>query len=295
MKRILTIMLFVMGWGTYVSAQDDVYFVPSKNVEEKNEARPQQRVSYPTQRTIVVNETWATEDRNADWDVDRYNRRGGTEADSVAAEPYEEVEADAPGECTSLIVRFHSPRFGVFVSSPYYYDYLDLWYDPWYDWAWYGWGGPYWAWRWGGPWWGFSWGWGPSWAWGPSWGWAPPHYWHPHYPHRGVGPHGGYVAYGGRRSSARPSRNFGNVRQTWNRPSRNYGNSRRQFAPSRNYGNRPSNSYRNTSRPSRNFGNSGVSPSRSFGNSGGGRISAPSRNFGGGGGGRSFGGGRGRR
>lgn len=294
MKRILAIMLLAIGWWSAAPAQDDVYFVPSKETEVNTEtsvsqtARP---VAVQSSRQIVTdNENWATDDRNADWDVDRYNRRYETEDDSVAAEEYDAEEAEAPGECTSLIVRFHSPRFGVFVSSPYYYDYLDFWYDPWYDWAWYGWygwGSPYWAWSWGGPWWGFSWGWGPSWAWAP-------HYWHPHRPLYGGGPHGGYVAYGRRNTAGRPSRNFATTRGTSTRPSRNFGNSRRQYAPSRNYGQRSSNSYRNTSRPSRNFGNSGVSPSRSFGNSGGGRVSTPSRSFGNGGG-RSFGSGRSRR
>lgn len=293
MKRIIAVLLLAVGWTLPLIAQDDVYFVPSKkSQEEKTEPRRVRPETVPSPRVcqeVEENETWAAADRNADWDVDRYNRRTRTTDDSVDAADYDETDYETPGECTTLLVRFHSPRFGVFVSSPFYYDFLDYWYDPWFDWAWYGWygwGRPYWAWGWGGPWWGFSWGWGPSWAWTP-------HHWHHPRPLYGNGPHGGYVAYGRRNTLARPSRNFGNTRRTWNRPSRNYAPNRRQFAPSRDYGRRPSNNFRSPSRPSRNFGNPGVSPSRSFGNSGSGRVSTPSRSFGSGG--RSFGGGRGRR
>lgn len=293
MKRVLAVLLLAVGWGSPALAQDDVYFVPSKNVQEdktENQAeRPSSAVTPRPYREITENETWAAPDRNADWDVDRYNRRSDCANDSVAGAEYDGADYDAPGECTTLLVRFHSPRFGIFVSSPFYYDFLDYWYDPWFGWAWYGWygwGRPYWAWGWGGPWWGGYWGWGPSWAWAP-------HYWHHPRPLYGGGPHGGYVAYGRRNSLTRPSRNFGTARGAMNRPSRNYAPNRRQFAPSRNNGRRPSNNFRSPSRPNRSFGNSGVSPSRSFGNGGGERISTPSRSFGNGG--RNFGSGRGRR
>lgn len=61
------------------------------------------------------------------------------------------------GYFTSRLVRFWSPRVGVYVSSPFYMDYYDLCYDPfyygyaspWYGWGWsgwYGWGSWY-GWR----------------------------------------------------------------------------------------------------------------------------------------------------
>lgn len=342
MKKSLLLIAVCLGLGSFgaYAQDDDVYFVPSSKAEtEEKETYTAPRSSYTTidEDERFGESNWAEGRTGGNRDVDDYNRRGrnykGGDADSVQdRQSYDEGYDDGyeDGSFTSRLVRFWSPRAGVYVSSPYYMDYYDLcYYDPWYygygspwSWGWsgwYGWGSwygwrpyyssLYWGWGWGGwydPWWGGGWHHGH--------GWYPSH-WYPSNAQRG--PLGGYIAYGGRRGSGatgtagnrthysgRPSSSFGYTgrgnggRGTFgtsgSRPSRNFGNSTR---PSRNYG---TNGFGNrsdksgTSRPSRSFGNS--EPSRSSNRS---SFSSPSRSSGSfnrgsfGGGGRSggFGGG----
>lgn len=311
MKKLILLIIsaFVTGVCSYAQ-DDDLYFVPSKS--DKAEAEPDKpgRATY-TPLAETESSNWA-ENREDYRDVDDYNRRGHR-ADTTLRYN-DEDESEDYGTYTTRIVRFHSPRIGVYVSSPYYIDVYDYWYDPWYYSTWYD---PWYA-----PW--YGWGWHSAYYWHSwGWGWHYPHYgWGWHYPHYGwgwahhapsnarYGHNGGWVSYssrpasggtryagreyGNRYGNGRPSRNFGNNYNNNARPSRNYGNDLR---PSRNYGNsndrdsRPSRSFgtdRNTSRPSRSFERNS-SPSRNSG----GHFSAPSRNSGGSGG-RSIGG-RGRR
>lgn len=310
----MALAMSAFTFGIALAQSDDVYFVPSKADKAKSktetvEASTYTPLPYNSNESDGVSEhdNWADGRGNGHWDVDQYNRRNedgnySSDNDTLADDAYSDGYGD--NSCTSLIVRFHSPRVGVYVSSPYYWSLYDPWFDPWFYDSWYsfGWPATYYGWGWR-PWrWGYyGWydPWYPGWGWGPSWGWYP-HYHGPSYAWNAQrGPHGGFVAYGNGRASRpgfsnsvrpsgtryanyRPSRNFGNgltnrpsrsaYRDSY-RPSRNFGNS--SSVPSRNYNNRPSYT------PSRSFGNSGARPT----------FSSPSRSFGGGsGGGRSFGG-----
>lgn len=319
MKRYSVLMILSLCLHCAGFAQDDdVYFVPSKSQKVETTVKSQKSaVALSQQNATQDYDNWADGRNNRGWDVDAYNRRGGKTVTSV--DSIQEVEEPSEGAYTTRIVRFHSPRIGVYVSSPYYVDVFDYWGPSWYTSPWYyDWYGPSWyAGWWGRPWYGswcigvgwphywhswyhpwydYAWGWGSSWHGVPSW-----------YRHG----NGRYLDPNHRVTNYRPTRNYAyNNRRSGYTPSRSYGRT-----PSRNYGtvnNRPSRNYGNTSTPSRNYNNSNssrqpsrsnsdVRSSRSYGtpsqNSGGNRggsYSAPSRNFGGG---RSVGGGasRGRR
>lgn len=319
MKRYSVLMILSLCLHCAGFAQDDdVYFVPSKSQKVETTVKSQKSaVALSQQNATQDYDNWADGRNNRGWDVDAYNRRGGKTVTSV--DSIQEVEEPSEGAYTTRIVRFHSPRIGVYVSSPYYVDVFDYWGPSWYTFPWYyDWYGPSWyAGWWGRPWYGswcigvgwphywhswyhpwydYAWGWGSSWHGVPSW-----------YRHG----NGRYLDPNHRVTNYRPTRNYAyNNRRSGYTPSRSYGRT-----PSRNYGtvnNRPSRNYGNTSTPSRNYNNSNssrqpsrsnsdVRSSRSYGtpsqNSGGNRggsYSAPSRNFGGG---RSVGGGasRGRR
>lgn len=304
MKKYIALLVLALGTSTLSYAQDDdVYFVPSKSEKSKSNTAPRSQYEILSEDNSSSSQVQSYND-NGDWDVDAYNRRRQS-ADTVATE--EVYDEDATGVYTTRLVRFHSPRVGVYVSSPYYSVLTDYyWYDPWltpwdypyYYGSWYGWGwspfyygGPYWHYSWHGPWWNYGWGyphyWGSHWH-GPSWAYRPSGSWRPNTDRR-------VTAY-------RPSRNYaagGNRYGVGTRPSRGYAtpstNSNRTFGnttrPSRNYG--------NSTQPSRNYGNANrnnsnnYSPSRSFGNSRG-SVSMPSRSGVSTGGGRSMGSGGGR-
>ena len=171
-------------------AQNDVYFIPSKEV---NEVRVNnQKVESKVEQTNVTY-TPVTSNR----DVDEYNRRGSIHSADEMADTVN-LDSDVEGvdnySCSKMIIRFHSPA-GVVVSSPYYWDicygntwdvYFDAWayalpswsywsyaYDPWYYHRW--WYRSCWdyTWGWYDPWWGYSyWGWGRP----VYWGWNRPYY-----------------------------------------------------------------------------------------------------------------------
>ena len=325
MKRLLAILIFAVGASSGTFAQDDdVYFVPTKaqkaaeakKLQERQQRRLQSDYEYIEGQGSAAGiyhdngSSWA-EGRVGQRNVDEYNRRQAVPDTACVSNS----DCDEDGEYTSRLVRFHSPRVGVVVSSPYYSlwtDYYNPWLTPWdadfyyddrYGWGWqpYYYHSPfYWRYGWYDPWWSYTWGWQPG--------------WHDHW-HGGWGPKpndGRFIDTSRRVTSYRPSRNYaGGGRYLSNngyRPSRssyqpsnakdgrlirNYGNSngvnasRTDYRPSRSFGNgTPSRStITSPSMPSRSFGNGGGG-GRSFGNGGGG-----GRSFGnGGGGGRSFGG-----
>ena len=254
------------------SAQDDdLYFVPSKKSSKKT--TPTERYETPSRENQVQDNTqtydnWADGRGNGNWDVDAYNRRKPhTEtADTVAIDSSEEAEDMASGDYTARLVRFHSPRAGIIVSSPYYSDIIDVWVDPWYynswysPWGWYdpwyySWHSAYWYHGWG---WGWSWSYYPYYSWSWGWGWCDPWYHHHHHCHPtwggvhtnyyagNIGPRGGLVGRYGRGGA-----------YTTSRPSRDY-----TLASSRNTGVRGT-----TSRNNRTLGSSSYRPSRNFGQS----------------------------
>ena len=146
MKKFFTYGLaWLMATGMSYAQDDDVYFVPSQSQRtQQGSARQQYQSDYDY---IDADEAWGSYDAWADGrlggiDVDAYNRRAQVLPDSVVLDSlsylygYEDGQEDC--SYTSRIVRFHSPRLGIYVASPYYYDYLyDPWfdyvYDPWYD------------------------------------------------------------------------------------------------------------------------------------------------------------------
>ncbi len=346
-KSLLLLALGLSSIGTYAQ-DDDVYFVPSaKDKVESRDTYTSGHSSYTpieTDNSAYESSTWADNRGNGKWDVDAYNRRGpkykgqcytdttAQTTKSSSRQSYDEGYDDGydDGYFTSRLVRFWSPRIGVCVSSPYYWDYYDYCYDPFY----YGYGSP-WSWGWSGWYgWGSWYGWRPyysSWYgwggwydpwWGGSWAWHRPHFDGWHFQPNPRGFNGGYFAGNYNRGGAarsfstvrpnygsanRPSRNFGGFDtrnssasrsgfQNGTRPSRQLGNSQ---TPSRQFGTDRSNRSMQQSQPSRSFSQPSQStPSRSFGTpsrsggfSGGGNMGGGGRSFGGGGGGgRSFGG-----
>ena len=183
-KFFLTIALALTATLS-VQAQDDdnLYFTPTKKSQKTSATR-----------TVQV---YSDNGRNDD----EYNRRysayagswqTGGEADSLAVDSLDsEIEYVQSSESdydmtdpendyvySRRILRFHSPRFGFAISSPYYWDLVYGWgvydylYDPYYD---YFYDPFYWSWGWG-----YGWAYRPWNAWyGPIWGWHhAPHGWH---------------------------------------------------------------------------------------------------------------------
>ncbi len=184
-KFFLTIAL-VLSATLAVQAQDDddLYFTPTKKSQKTSAARVTQKV-------------YSDNDR----DDDEYNRRytgyadawqTGGEADSIVADSmaadmecaqssgsdYDLTDPENDYVYSRRILRFHSPRFGFAISSPYYWDLVYGWgvydylYDPYYD---YFYDPFYWSWGWG-----YGWAYRPWNTWyGPIWGWHhSPHGWH---------------------------------------------------------------------------------------------------------------------
>lgn len=247
MKKSLLLLLMCIGANaaTAWAQDDDVYFVPSEKAQSSSQPKHTQKHAYDTYDPVANDydfqeSNWAEGRGNGNWDVDSYNRRGKNykgqcdEEKSNAVSCYDQGYADGyeDGKYTQRIVRFYSPRPGIYVSSPYYLDCYDFYFDPWYygyagGWAWSGWWGwgswygwrPYysnWHWGWGGwydPWWGW-----------PSYAWYPHHHWHGSWYPAGSerGPRGGYIAYGGRRGAASYSTN-GRGNAFGNRPSQSFG------------------------------------------------------------------------
>lgn len=202
MKKTLLLLSAALFAAPGAQAQDDdVYFVPSAKSKTQSTdtytASPRSMTGHSSYSPLAgdddatAHDTWADGRKGCGRDVDEYNRRGASyrygASDTVQAtaaydEGYEDGYED--GLYTSRLVRFYSPRVGVCVSSPYYWDWYDYAYDPFYcgygtgwgwGWSgWYGWGSWY-GWR---PYYSSWHGWG---AWGdPWWGWGGYAYHHPH-------------------------------------------------------------------------------------------------------------------
>lgn len=302
MKKSLLLMVMCLSFGSLATyaQDDDVYFVPSSKAEEDVKDSYTSSSSYePIADDEAFSQShWAEGRGNGKWDVDAYNRRGknykyrdevvdknvqsSTERASYD-EGYEDGYTD--GYFTSRLVRFCSPRVGIYVSSPFYMDYYDLcYYDPWY----YGYGSP-WSWSWSG-WfgWGSWYGWRPYysyWGWGgwydPWWGGCYPHHhhwyptdWYPSNARRGR--LGGYIAYGGRRGSG-VSTSTGGRGNYSGRPSGSLGIGGRNHRGNANFSGRPSRNFGTSGRPSRYNGSNGFDVNRP--NRGNSNTARPSRSF----------------
>ena len=269
MKKLLLLLCSSAVVLTASAQDDDLYFVPSKKSSKKT--TPTERYETPTRNNEAQEEAetydnWADGRSNGNWDVDAYNRRTPREeaTDTAAIDPSDEAKDLAAGDYTARLVRFHSPRAGIIVSSPYYSDIIDVWVDPWYYNSWYspwGWYDP-WYYCWPSSYWHHHWGWGwsysPYYSWSWGWGWCDPWYHHHHHHHwyptwgstypsyyaGNIGPRGGYVGRygrGGAYTTSRPSRDYTlagtrntGVRGTTNRNNRTSGGS--AYRPSRNFG-----------------------------------------------------------
>lgn len=281
MKKLAILFLGLCTATLHCAAQDDVYFVSSKK-KAKTQKTPGKSVVLPltestsighstvtplTADTVFVTEDWTTERKTGLRDVDEYNRRGKKTVETETADtlsPYELGYADGyeDGTYTSRIVRFYAPRPGIYVSSPYYWDYYDYAYDPWY----YGYGN--WA---LGFYWDGWWGWGSWYGWRPyyTWGWYDPFWCAPHHHH-----------YWAAVPATGPTYRYGNSHRpfspTASRPGRNTVATRtsRDAAASRNglgFNRSSRNSQRSTTSPSRstrwNTERSTQPSTRSFNNS----------------------------
>ena len=291
---------------TSMAQDDDLYFNPKKEAQEKAEKRARLQQQYAAQRArrdSLYSLFWSGSGR----DVDEYNRGGRIFSH------YEHVGTDSLG---NDIIQFHVGK-GVRPDSIYDdayfaqkyadqdedFDYTrrmsrwDGYYDPWF-YGYYGYGPYYWRsrmWGWHNPWrYGYYAGWYDPWfdPWYDPWyygwgGWYGPWYW--------GGPMIGHVTYGGRNSGGYA----GNRSFRYNGDKGYAGNGTRRSVANRNFGGRDSqrnyntrsNNNTNTNTFDRsNFGGFGNRSGASFGgsNSGG-------RSGGGFGGGGSFGGGGGSR
>ncbi len=201
-KLFLTLALSLSAtFAVQAQDDDDLYFTPTKKSQTTTPVS--KRSSYAQDRYAgssgnASSRTFQVYNGNSRND-DEYNRRysgyagswqtgsiDSLSADSLDAEM--EYEDSSQGydledpECdyaySRRILRFHSPRFGFAISSPYYWDLVYGWgvydylYDPYYD---YFYDPFYWSWGWG-----FGWSYRPWNAWyGPIWGWSyAPHGWH---------------------------------------------------------------------------------------------------------------------
>lgn len=304
MKKSLVILLMTGLTLSSVHAQDDdVYFIPSD--EKKSSVKVKQN-AMRSEYTEIQGEDYDTEynnwadGRSSNRSIDEYNRRGNSQDSEVVPDEQTYIEDDAyDNSCTVRLVRFHSPRVAVLVSSPYYYDYYYNWYDTWYwdDWYYDYWYRPWYSWSYR-PW-NYYYGWGYSpWyrnSWYYGWGYYPHHHnwaWY-----GGGRPHGGYHYGGGldnyhrhdrgitQRGPVGGSRSFsrdGNTNANGStQPTRRSFAGQNDGTTTRTYGNGTSRTYGNGSQSNgRTYGNGSTTrtTTRSYGNSS--DNSAGSRSYG---------------
>lgn len=253
MKGYLFLAVMICSFPLLASAQSDVYYIPTKKVKTitRTDSNGEEVYTYSAK---AVKESNATAKYYSDnRDVDEYNRRGGSSASGVASnqesltDEDETYVADDPQaiedyKYSKHIIRFYSPRRGIMISSPYYWDicYNDVWdvyydgwayglpsyaywtyaYDPWYYNHW--WYRSCWdfTWGWYDPWWGsYYWGWHHPlyWGWDRPWygGWAfhgGHHHYHVGWDH-GYGHHSfGHMANNNGFRMGRPGSSPGNAR-----------------------------------------------------------------------------------
>ncbi len=186
MKRLFLLSLAALPFINISAQDDDLYFTPDMNgvVEEVQANKPS---TGRVDDSVYENSKYSVYNTNAR-DEDEYNRRynfsGGyqTEGGSDYSLDYESNDTvfntdtiydDTDDYAYSRrILRFHSPRVAVALSSPYYWDLVygygvyDYLYDAYYDPFFYSWG------------WGYGWSWGPWSCWyGGLWGWHHPYHW----------------------------------------------------------------------------------------------------------------------
>ena len=210
MKKLFLISLLTLPVVNAMAQDDDLYFAPDMTgvIENVQENSPSVNVRTPRRtETAVYDKSKLSVYNNSSRDEDEYNRRYNfssdyqTEGGADYSLDYESNDTifntdtiydDTDDYAYSRrILRFHSPRVAVALSSPYYWDLVygygvyDYLYDAYYDPFFYSWG------------WGYGWSWGPWSCWyGGLWGWHHPYRWS----YWGWGPgwhHGHYGRYYG--------------------------------------------------------------------------------------------------
>lgn len=205
MKKIVYFLLFALCLPIGLMAQsadDDLYFVPSKDKQEKKTTpvrkEPKKQVTniYTSPGTTVV-----VQDRKGRTrDVDEYNRRYDARDNDFVMDNdtlyiREKSQPDLDGEWVTgefngtqedyeyaeRIIRFRNPRFAISISSPLYWDVVygpnswdwNVYTDGLYAYAFPTFSNPlWWDWRYSS----YSWGWNYGWGWNRpyySWGYAP--------------------------------------------------------------------------------------------------------------------------
>lgn len=170
---IITLLLLIPVLSK--AQDDDLYFIPEKPV-----TRTVDKAKTNSENHEIID--YHSSSRNED----EYNRMYSFSGDDQNAGSADTVNVEEDNfedkddyEYSRRILRFRSPRIGMIVSSPLYWDMVytygayDYIYDTYYDPFYWGYG------------WGYAWSWGPWHSWyGPIWGWSPPHHWY----HWGCGP-----------------------------------------------------------------------------------------------------------
>lgn len=202
MKNLLFFTFAMMFSLTSVAQDDDLYFVPNNKAKSKVNASEKlinnRKFSLNTNSENTEIKVYSQNNRSED----EYNRRytygdSYINTDEIVEEndvaenqsAYSDIDINDDEydfRYSRRILRFHSPRVGIALSSPFYWDIVysygayDYLYDSYYIYD------PF-YWHYG---WGYGWSWGPWSCWyGPIWGWHSPHHWH----YWGCGPiwHGG--------------------------------------------------------------------------------------------------------
>ncbi len=218
MKRFFLLTLIALPLTHAMAQDDDLYFTPDLEGKVETVRRVRSpRISANDEVSVYENSKYAVYNSNSR-DEDEYNRRfsfnpsAGEDGVDYSLD-YESNDTVFNTDSTSIdqtddyaysrrILRFHSPRAAVALSSPYYWDLVydygiyDYMYDAYYDPFFYSWGWRY-GWSWGpwSCWYGGLWGWNypyhwSYWGWGPGWHHS---YWHGHrwnhghFSHRGGG------------------------------------------------------------------------------------------------------------
>lgn len=220
MKKIVLLWLMMVSLplaGISQGYVDDLYYVPDEEEEVAGEEKAEPAPETPAVRDVSApasssGSVVASRDAGNVRDVDEYNRRYTASSESESYYAEEELHDNEDGNTEELpgewvngfrgdegdyeyavrLIRFHSPRFAVSVSSPFYWDVvygINSWdwnvYDDgiyayvfptytnslWWDWRFgtfgWSWGWPYYSAYWGWPGYYGYWGWGrPYYAWG---------------------------------------------------------------------------------------------------------------------------------
>ena len=197
MKRFFLLTLIALPLTHAMAQDDDLYFTPDLEGKVETVRRVRSpRISANDEVSVYENSKYAVYNSNSR-DEDEYNRRfsfnpsAGEDGVDYSLD-YESNDTVFNTDSTSIdqtddyaysrrILRFHSPRAAVALSSPYYWDLVydygiyDYMYDAYYDPFFYSWGWRY-GWSWGpwSCWYGGLWGWNypyhwSYWGWGPGW------------------------------------------------------------------------------------------------------------------------------